>query len=213
VVENCLLGYNGTIFAYGQTGSGKTFTITGGAERYTDRGIIPRTLSHLFQQYLKLSSTTAYTTQISYLEIYNETGFDLLDPKHEASKLEDLPRISLMEDSKGDIHLKNLSLHPANNEEEALNWLFLGDTNRIIAETPMNMASTRSHCIFTIHVTGREVGSDIIRKSKLHLVDLAGSERVGKSGVGGTLLAEAKYINLSLHCLEQVDIYKYSNIS
>ena len=30
------------------------------------------------------------------------------------------------------------------------------------------------------------------------------SERVSKSGVGGTLLAEAKYINLSLHFLEQV---------
>lgn len=44
VINNCLSGYNGTIFAYGQTGSGKTFTITGGAERYADRGLIPRTL-------------------------------------------------------------------------------------------------------------------------------------------------------------------------
>ena len=43
-----LKGYNGTIFAYGQTGSGKTFTITGGAERYSDRGIIPRALSYVF---------------------------------------------------------------------------------------------------------------------------------------------------------------------
>ena len=30
------------------------------------------------------------------------------------------------------------------------------------------------------------------------------SERVSKSGVGGTLLTEAKCINLSLHFLEQV---------
>ena len=48
VVDSCLEGYNGTIFAYGQTGSGKTFTMTGGAERYSDRGLIPRTLSYLF---------------------------------------------------------------------------------------------------------------------------------------------------------------------
>lgn len=41
-------------------------------------------------------------------------------------------------------------------------------------QTPMNMASTRSHCIFTIHITGRDVGADTIRKSKLNLVDLAG---------------------------------------
>lgn len=42
VVLGSMEGFNGTIFAYGQTGSGKTFTITGGPERYVDRGIIPR---------------------------------------------------------------------------------------------------------------------------------------------------------------------------
>lgn len=50
VVDSCFDGYNGTIFAYGQTGSGKTFTITGGAERYADRGVIPRALSYIFGQ-------------------------------------------------------------------------------------------------------------------------------------------------------------------
>jgi Tfp pilus assembly pilus retraction ATPase PilT len=30
VIDNCLDGYNGTIFAYGQTGSGKTYTMSGG---------------------------------------------------------------------------------------------------------------------------------------------------------------------------------------
>jgi kinesin family protein 6/9 len=38
----------------------------------------------------------------------------------------------------------------------------------------MNQASTRSHCIFTIHVTSKEIGSATVRKAKLHLVDLAG---------------------------------------
>ncbi len=28
-VDNCLAGYNSSIFAYGQTGSGKTFTVIG----------------------------------------------------------------------------------------------------------------------------------------------------------------------------------------
>lgn len=31
-----------------------------------------------------------HSTHISYLEIYNESGYDLLDPKHEGAKLEDL---------------------------------------------------------------------------------------------------------------------------
>ncbi|XP_065681855.1 kinesin-like protein KIF6 isoform X2 [Hydra vulgaris] len=205
VIKNVLCGYNGTIFAYGQTGSGKTFTITGGAERYVDRGIIPRTLSYIFKHQLETPSLT-YTTHVSYLEIYNETGYDLLHPNHDGTKLEDLPKVSLLEDNDGNIHLKNLSVNQAFNEEEALNLLFLGDTNRMIAETPMNQASTRSHCIFSIHLTIKEQNSPTIRKSKLHLVDLAGSERVSKTGVCGTLLKEAKYINLSLHYLEQVII-------
>uniref|UniRef100_A0A673HXW6 Kinesin-like protein n=1 Tax=Sinocyclocheilus rhinocerous TaxID=307959 RepID=A0A673HXW6_9TELE len=205
VADNVLAGYNGTIFAYGQTGSGKTFTITGGAEHYNDRGIIPRTLSYLYQHFSK-DSSMIYTTHISYLEIYNETGYDLLNPQHEASRLEDLPKVTIMEDPDQNIHLKNLSLQQSANEEEALDLLFLGDTNRMIAETPMNQASTRSHCIFTIHLCSKELGSAMVRCSKLHLVDLAGSERVGKTGVGGQILTEAKYINLSLHYLEQVII-------
>ncbi|XP_058519563.1 kinesin-like protein KIF6 isoform X2 [Ochotona princeps] len=145
VAESVLAGYNGTIFAYGQTGSGKTFTITGGAERYSDRGIIPRTLSYIFEQ-LQKDSSKVYTTHISYLEIYNECGYDLLDPRHEASSLEDLPKVTVLEDPDQNIHLKNLSLHQATTEEEALNLLFLGDTNRMIAEVIIALSEKhRSH--------------------------------------------------------------------
>lgn len=49
-----------------------------------------------------------------------------------------------------------------------------------------------------------QTGEELVRRSKLNLVDLAGSERVSKTGVDGTTLTEAKYINLSLHYLEQV---------
>jgi hypothetical protein len=55
-------GFNGTIFAYGQTGSGKTFTITGGAERYVDRGIIPRTIAAVYSE---VSKQAGYTFQVS----------------------------------------------------------------------------------------------------------------------------------------------------
>ena len=56
MVDNVIQGFNSTVFAYGQTGSGKTFTITGGAERYEDRGLIPRTLQALFQDVTQKSS-------------------------------------------------------------------------------------------------------------------------------------------------------------
>lgn len=50
-VLSAVEGYNATIFAYGQTGSGKTWTITGGINRYDDRGIIPRALSKCFREF------------------------------------------------------------------------------------------------------------------------------------------------------------------
>lgn len=40
----------------------------------------------------------------------------------------------ILEDPDQNIHLRNLSLQLSANEEEALNLLFLGDTNRMIAE-------------------------------------------------------------------------------
>ena len=40
-------------------------------------------------------SSKSYSAHISYLEIYNEVGYDLLDPRHEASRLEDLPLVPL----------------------------------------------------------------------------------------------------------------------
>ncbi len=94
MVVGALDGYNGTIFAYGQTGSGKTYTITGGAERYVDRGIIPRAISLVFSEVAERSEYT-YTIHFSYLEVYNEMGYDLLNPDHETKALEDLPKVLL----------------------------------------------------------------------------------------------------------------------
>ncbi|CAD7931766.1 unnamed protein product [Amoebophrya sp. A25] len=203
VITDALSGVNGTIFAYGQTGSGKTYTITGGSEKYVDRGLIPRTISEIFD-HIRKDGKSRHQCFISYLEIYNNFGYDLLSRDENATKLEELPKVSLREDEDGNMHLKNLSVNVANTEEDALNLLFLGDTNRVVAETPMNDASTRSHCIFIVWIQSSEHGSDTVRRSKIHLVDLAGSERVSKTGVDGKLLAEAKYINISLHFLEQV---------
>lgn len=77
IVYSALDGYNGTILAYGQTGSGKTYTITGG-EHYADRGIIPRVLSTIFEEFERRANMR-YSCYISFLEIYNESVYDLLD--------------------------------------------------------------------------------------------------------------------------------------
>ena len=71
-------------------GSGKTFSITGGAERYADRGIIPRALSRVFAE-VKADPKVQYVIRVSYMEIYNEVAYDLLDQAQETKALEDLP--------------------------------------------------------------------------------------------------------------------------
>lgn len=110
----------------------------------------------------------------------------------------------MLEDEDGRYHLKNLSVHLIQTEEDALNLLFIGDTNRVVAETPKHDASTRSHCLFILNVSARKPGSDVVRRSKFTLVDLAGSERVHKLGLEGKLLKEGNCINISLMFLEQV---------
>ena len=57
-------------------------------------------------------------------------------------------KVSLMEDAEQNIHLRNLSLHQASNEEEALNLLFLGDTNRMIAEVSTVMINLIAFHLF-----------------------------------------------------------------
>ncbi|KAG1697094.1 hypothetical protein DVH05_017480 [Phytophthora capsici] len=202
IVHSALDGYNGTILAYGQTGSGKTYTITGG-EHYADRGIIPRVLSTIFEEFEK-KPNMGYSCYISYLEIYNENVYDLLDRSHTDRPIEEWTKVLLMDDDEGDMHFRNLGVFEAVSEEEALNLLFLGNMNRVTSDTPMNQASSRSHSIFSVMIESRPVDSDMIVTSKLHLVDLAGSERVYKRDGTQRMRSEGKHINLSLHHLEQV---------
>jgi kinesin family protein 6/9 len=73
----------------------------------------------------------------------------------------------MLEDEFGNFHFKNLSVHPVASEEDALNLLFQGDTNRAVAATEMNQNSTRSHCIFTMILECRRAGTDTVVRSKV----------------------------------------------
>ena len=177
--------------------------MTGGPERYQDRGIIPRTISYIFDLQKKRTDMQI-NISISYIEIYNNDGYDLLDENHTTKNLSDLPKVVPRETQSEEIILNGLSVHKATTEEDALNLLFIGDTNRVVSETPKNDASTRSHCIFIVMIEVMKPNSDVKTVSRVHLVDLSGSERIGKTGVEGLLQKEARFINLSLHFLEHV---------
>ncbi|XP_069067038.1 kinesin-like protein KIF9 isoform X3 [Pleurodeles waltl] len=205
VVSKALDGYNGTIMCYGQTGAGKTFTMTGATENYKHRGIIPRTLQQVFRE-IENRPDQAVTVRISYLEIYNENLFDLLSTMPEVDINQDT-QLAIADDSRG-VFVKGLSTHLTRHEEDALNLLFEGETNRIIASHMLNKNSSRSHCIFTIYLEShsRTLSNAKYTISKINLVDLAGSERLGKTGSEGQILKEATYINKSLSFLEQTII-------
>ena len=56
------------------------FTITGGPARFSDRGIIPRAISMLFTSFQEMGAQTQayFNCYVSNLELYNESGYDLL---------------------------------------------------------------------------------------------------------------------------------------
>ena len=74
ILDNAFRGYNACIFAYGQTGSGKSYTMLGSADQ---PGIIPRLCVSLFERIGGGESDAK--VEVSYMEIYNEKVFDLLD--------------------------------------------------------------------------------------------------------------------------------------
>ncbi|XP_006173537.3 kinesin-like protein KIF9 isoform X2 [Camelus ferus] len=204
VVSQALDGYNGTIMCYGQTGAGKTYTMTGATENYKHRGILPRALQQVFRM-IEERPTHAITVRVSYLEIYNESLFDLLSTLPYVGP--SVTPMTIVENPQG-VFIKGLSVHLTSQEEDAFSLLFEGETNRIIASHTMNKSSSRSHCIFTIYMEAhsRTLSNEKYITSKINLVDLAGSERLGKSGSEGRVLKEATYINKSLSFLEQAII-------
>ncbi|XP_016048383.1 kinesin-like protein KIF9 isoform X2 [Erinaceus europaeus] len=204
VVSQALDGYNGTIMCYGQTGAGKTYTMTGATENYKHRGILPRALQQVFRM-IEERTTHAITVRVSYLEIYNESLFDLLSTLPYVGP--SATPMTIVENPQG-VFIKGLSVHLTSQEEDAFSLLFEGETNRVIASHTMNKNSSRSHCIFTIYVEShsRTLSDEKYITSKINLVDLAGSERLGKTGSEGRVLKEATYINKSLSFLEQAII-------
>lgn len=209
LLDEVLAGYNCTVFAYGQTGTGKTFTMEGLSndpaihwQSDTTAGLIPRALSHLFDE-LRMMGSQEYSVRVSFLELYNEELFDLLSPTEDASK------IRIFEDAskKGAVIIHGLEEVIVHNKTEVYKILEKGSERRQTAATLMNAQSSRSHTVFsiTVHIKENTVdGEELLKTGKLNLVDLAGSENVGRSGAVDRRAREAGNINQSLLTLGRV---------
>lgn len=104
-------------------------------------------------------------------------------------------------DDRGDVFVKGLTYSLANSEEDALNCLFEGETNRAIGQHVLNKVSSRSHCIFTIRIESKSMSTsdEKYTLSKLNLVDLAGSERLAKTQVS-LKIEHKKSVFITVYC-------------
>lgn len=205
-------GVNGTILAYGQTGAGKSFTMIGDTRNYQHRGIAPRAIAQVYEE-AENRIEISYSIKVSYMEIYNDRIYDLLETFDTSNSSSSDPHkgdFVVVEDAKG-TYVRGLTQVEVLSEQEALDQLFNGELQRTVAEHQLNKRSNRSHCIFTFHISqkSRAGGNERVVHSKLHLVDLAGSERLKKTMDDGgeskssTIKKESMYINQSLSFLEQ----------
>lgn len=187
LVQYVRQGYNCTVFAYGQTGTGKTYTMgtNSNVSNEKDFGLIPRVLNHFFECTNDDDSETEIS--VSFIEIYNEKVFDLLQNKPLQVK---------------GLKALGCSKEKVFNTHEARHFLNNGGKNRHIGDTKQNSQSSRSHAIFTIYCNVKH--KDVETTAKLNLVDLAGCESVKKTGSYGSTFQEAININRGLLSIGQV---------
>ncbi|OQV25628.1 Membrane metallo-endopeptidase-like 1 [Hypsibius exemplaris] len=151
-----------------------------------------------------------YSLFVSYVEIYNNYAYDLLQPDVGEGKM--LQSRLLREDNTGHIYVAGATEVEVLTADEALRLLSRGQKARRIASTQLNADSSRSHAIFNIRLvqapldeTGHSVvqDKDIVQVSLLSLIDLAGSERTKRTNNEGERLREAGNINASLLTLRK----------
>ncbi|XP_066522997.1 kinesin-like protein KIF21A isoform X4 [Hoplias malabaricus] len=236
LIEGCFEGYNATIFAYGQTGSGKTYTMGTGFDVSIpddELGIIPRAVSHLFKgiEQRRQAATEQgrpvpeFKISAQFLELYNEEVLDLFDSTRDLESRKQKSHIKIHEDATGGIYTVGVTTRTVSSEAEMMQCLKLGALSRTTASTQMNVQSSRSHAIFTIHLcqvrvcapsdNDNEIDNRLANGSpdmeefetltaKFHFVDLAGSERLKRTGATGDRAKEGISINCGLLALGNV---------
>ncbi|XP_078283226.1 kinesin-like protein KIF23 [Rhinoraja longicauda] len=154
---------------------------------------------------------SVYSLFVSYVEIYNNYLYDLLEevpqdpikPKAPQSK-------NLREDSNHNMYVSGCTEVEVKSTEEAFEVFWKGQKKRRIANTTLNRESSRSHSVFIIKLAQAPLdadGDNVLQAkdqttvSQLSLVDLAGSERTTRTRAEGSRLREAGNINQSLMTL------------
>lgn len=162
---------------------------------------------------LGLDEDNSYAVFISYIEIYNNSVYDLLEPTPNRNQA---PQTKIIrEDCNHNMFVHGVTELEVKSVEEALGAFHTGQKRKRMGHTILNAESSRSHSVFTIRLVQSPVdqqGEYVVQEkekitvSQLSLVDLAGSERTNRTKNTGQRLREAGNINNSLmtlrNCLE-----------
>lgn len=213
-IDQLMDGFNATVFAYGMTGSGKTYSMSGTRE---EPGVIPLSINEIFNRIDNSDKNTFnYEIKCSYLEIYNERIFDLLNidqfnnPQNSiGNNINNSAELKIRDVPNFGVKVIGLVEESVSNRSELLSLINKGDQNRRTGETDFNTRSSRSHAIILIRIKIINTLTSLETFSTLSLCDLAGSERA----TGQTeRRKEGSFINKSLLALGSV-IVKLSSPS
>lgn len=183
-----------------------------------NEGLVFLGIKRLFEK-IQADADSSYCVRLSYVEIYNESVFDLLalqDHLHEP--------LPIVEDTKaGDFWVGGVTEIIIADAEEAVDLIMSGEENRHFAATRLNHHSSRSHCLIRLFL--KKVGeNETVFEGICNFVDLAGSEKLGAmlEDKQASLrqrevqsiadrVHESKHINKSLFFLTQIIYMKSRN--
>ncbi|XP_001983510.2 kinesin-like protein KIF23 [Drosophila grimshawi] len=154
-----------------------------------------------------LDEDNMYSVFITYVEMYNNSVYDLLE---DSGIQKSLQCKIIREDANHQMFVHGVTEVEVKTVEEALEVFQMGQKRKRMGNTILNAESSRSHSVFNIRLVqaptdcqGERVLQDkqTITVSQLSLVDLAGSERSSRTKNTGVRLREAGNINNSLMTL------------
>ena len=194
-IHNLFQGYNLSIITYGQKCSGKTYSLYG---ENNEEGLAGALMKQIFNEIdnEKNDREVEYTVKLSFLEVYLEKLYDLLDSKttKKSLKIQNAP-------SYRGLPVENLCCVYCDSYDKAIFYINEGIANLNARHTGI---IPRTNTIFDIFIEKRNRHDNSITCSTLYLVDLAGSDLVGRDKSAGIHSEDAKKLNSSIMSIQDV---------
>jgi hypothetical protein len=216
IVDQLLGGVNCAVMVYGLTGSGKSHTLAGklpemrdehdgdsteeesvateGTPTQQDAGFSPRLVADLFRGMKESPNEVEFRITCSYVCIYLEKLFDLLDPRFDKSLV--------IRDTTTGIGIEGAVEAFCFDEEDIIHLIRRGAACRKLIGNKLTMDHNRCHSILILNIEQHHTRSGRVRRSYLKLVELAGFEVTTKAK--GQSMQETKIIHKSFSALGNV---------